>query len=338
MPNVLKPARTFAEQIALMESRGMLIDDMDKATQSLQRLNYYRISGYAYLFRGTDGRYEADTHFEAIIKIMAFDQALRKVLMGALEPIEIYARTQIAYWFSHNHARDGGAYYDVQYFKHRDHHAQFMSNLSKQIARNRHQPFVKHHIQAYDRQMPLWCAVELLSFSTLSKMYSNMLNDDRESIARSMNCDSKHLENWLHCFSVLRNGCAHYARLYGAKLNPPASLDPKTWTTYKEISQRSLFAYVVAMLRLLPEDSWRERLQNQLVDVVHEYESFISLEQIGFPPNWDTLLFDKKLISLTPLGKTEKPCDGGDSGSALLAQTASLAPEVDAATTAARDS
>ena len=33
------------------------------------------------------------------------------------------------------------------------------------------------------------------------------------------------LENHLHCLSVLRNKCAHTARMYNTDFNPPAKLE-----------------------------------------------------------------------------------------------------------------
>jgi abortive infection bacteriophage resistance protein len=37
-----KPAKTFQEQVQLLQSRGMIVDDLQEATFYLQHLNYYR--------------------------------------------------------------------------------------------------------------------------------------------------------------------------------------------------------------------------------------------------------------------------------------------------------
>lgn len=306
MSRILKPALTFDEQLALLDSRNMLIDDYGKAAKCLRRLNYYRISGYSYLFQGANDKFKKNTHFEAIIKIMEFDQEMRRLLMTFLEDIEIYARTQIAYWFSHNHEHDGGAYYDSKNFYRADFHNELIDNLNRQIEKNDRQLFIQHHIESYNGKMPLWCAVEILSFSMLSKMYKNMLDLDRETIANNMNTDESYLKNWLHCFSVLRNYCAHYARLYYVQLSPRVKLDPKTLRNYNDISQNTLFAYIVAMLRILPEDNQREAMQNGLVDIMMKYEEYIALDAIGFPDEWKQMLFDSDLISLKPISPLKR--------------------------------
>lgn len=41
-----KPATTYAEQVALLQERGMVIDDPAAAQFYLQHLNYYRLGAY----------------------------------------------------------------------------------------------------------------------------------------------------------------------------------------------------------------------------------------------------------------------------------------------------
>ncbi|MEG2687281.1 MAG: hypothetical protein RR954_09240 [Christensenellaceae bacterium] len=47
----LKTAKTFDEQLAILESRDMVIDDADAALRALKSMNYYRLTGYAYQFK-----------------------------------------------------------------------------------------------------------------------------------------------------------------------------------------------------------------------------------------------------------------------------------------------
>ena len=41
-----KPAKTFDEQIDLLISRGMLIENREYAAQQLANINYYRLEAY----------------------------------------------------------------------------------------------------------------------------------------------------------------------------------------------------------------------------------------------------------------------------------------------------
>lgn len=308
----LKEAKTFDEQISLLKSRGMIIDDDDYAKAALQHLNYYRFSGYACFFRKPDDRYQDGTRFDNIVKIMEFDSELRRILLAALESIELHMRTQIAYHFSHNHGGDGGAYYDASLFKNPDYHAKLIDDLNHQIEKNRFQPFVKHNLRKYGGRMPLWCATEIMTFSMLSKLYSNMLPEDKKAIADAQNMDMKYLGNWLHCFSLLRNICAHYGRLYNTQPTPAIRLGQRTLKEYTEIDRESWFPCIICILRTLSEED-RKKFQNGLSKLLEKYVAYIELQAIGFPQDWKELIYDPKLIELKPKNPAHKNNKAGTS-------------------------
>lgn len=54
----------------------------------------------------------------------------------------------------------------------------------------------------------LWVVIEVTSFSLLSKMYSNLKDDDQDSIADYYNNNRFFIRNWLYALSTLRNICA----------------------------------------------------------------------------------------------------------------------------------
>lgn len=49
-----KPFRTIDEQIDILRSRGMIIDVIETARKALEKISYYRLSGYSYPFRQYD--------------------------------------------------------------------------------------------------------------------------------------------------------------------------------------------------------------------------------------------------------------------------------------------
>jgi abortive infection bacteriophage resistance protein len=42
----MKPHKTYTEQVQLLESRGIIIDDKEFTEQFLSNVNYYKLSGY----------------------------------------------------------------------------------------------------------------------------------------------------------------------------------------------------------------------------------------------------------------------------------------------------
>lgn len=301
----LKPALTIDEQIDRLIKRGLIISDFVAAGDFLRNTNYYRFSGYSFLFQKPNDQYYKGTTFDQIARLLSFDSDLRRILFSPLEQVEIMCRSAIAHWFSLAHDRNGGAHYNPSLFVNPDFHAEYMESLNHQIERNSNQPFVLHHIQSFGGKMPLWCAVELLSFTTLSKLYSNMLNPDKDLIAANLNTDSNHLTNWLHCFSILRNSCAHYNRLYKNACTPNISLDGPFLRSNPDVKQDTLFAYIVALLRLIPDETSKEHLIDQLVSFSEKYND-IGLDSIGFPDNWTDIFGEKRWITLKPVASEKK--------------------------------
>lgn len=61
----MKPPRSFREQLSLMESRGLTVEDEPSALRRLAESNYYRLRGYWLTFE-EDGRFIPGTTFDDI--------------------------------------------------------------------------------------------------------------------------------------------------------------------------------------------------------------------------------------------------------------------------------
>ena len=79
-------------------------------------------------------------------------------------------------------------------------------------------PVVKHHNDKYGGSLPIWAAVEISTFGTMSKLYKNMLPADQAAIAKQFDLTPTLLNSWLRAFVEVRNICAHYGRLYNKAL------------------------------------------------------------------------------------------------------------------------
>lgn len=65
----VKPALSFEQQVELMRSRGLAVDDVDEAIRWLSETNYYRIRGYWLTFE-RDGRFIQGTTLGVIGQIV----------------------------------------------------------------------------------------------------------------------------------------------------------------------------------------------------------------------------------------------------------------------------
>jgi abortive infection bacteriophage resistance protein len=144
----IKQPVTYDEQIAILESRGCIIQDEHQCKTVLSRINYYRFSAYFLPFKQDNEKYAEGTTFEKIYHIYEFDRQLRNILYDALETIEITLRTRLAYF----HAMEYGAlgYLNPDSFNKQHQNDIFKNNIDREIQNNRKVLFVKHHLDKYE--------------------------------------------------------------------------------------------------------------------------------------------------------------------------------------------
>ena len=226
--------------------------------------------------------------FEKVYRIYQFDESLRDIFRKYIEVAEVYYRTQISYGFSMvkcvNPPYD--QHYDENNFYNKTGYKEVMESFKKEKNYYKDSLIVKHHKLKYSSKMPLWVIVELMSFSNMSKLYSSMYYSEKDAIARMVGVGKDTLENHLHCLSVLRNKCAHAARMYNTDFNPPAKFTSSFLRKHPEIKNNSLFAYTLVLLKRLPDESSKKSLIQTVEAVIDEYRDDIDLNLIGFPENY----------------------------------------------------
>lgn len=249
----LKKPLTFDEQLDKLAAHGMIITDREKAKDILKRVNYYRFTGYALQFRQdpSSSDYIAGTTFETVYHLYKVDEILRDTFRRYIEKAEVYYRTQIAYGFSIAKCTETPyeQHYDENNFYNKKGYREVMENFSREKNYYKDSLIVKHHKMKYSSKMPLWVIVELMSFSNMSKLYSSMYYSEKDAIAHMVGVGRDTLENHLHCLSVLRNKCAHAARMYNTDFNPPAKFTTSFLRKHPEIKNNSLFAYTLVLLK-----------------------------------------------------------------------------------------
>ena len=290
----LKPPLTIEQQIQRFEAHGMHIPNFDKTKRFLSAVNYYRFTGYALEYRKDVhcSDYIPGTDFDTITKIYEFDEGLRHILRKYIEEAEVYYKTQIAYIFSlakctqppHNQHYLPSSYYRTDKFK------ALLRHVAAEELYFQDTAFVKHHIATYENQLPLWVLVEIITFSTLSRLYGCMYKYDQEQIANSSGTSARILKNNLQAMAILRNKCAHGARLYNDAMSLPVAFSPKFLRKHKQLKANSIFAYIVMLSKRLPDNTSRAMLRNNITHLVDDYKDYINLELMGFPDNWQQLL------------------------------------------------
>lgn len=286
----LKKPLTFDEQLDKLIAHGMVISDGEEAKDILKKVNYYRFTGYALQFRKdpSDSDYMEGTTFKTVYHLYTVDEILRDIFRRYIEKAEIYYRTQISYGFSIAKCTDApyDQHYDENNFYNKKGYKEVMETFGREQNYYKDSLIVKHHKLKYSSKMPLWVIVELMSFSNMSKLYSAMYYSEKDAIANMIGVGKDTLENHLHCLSVLRNKCAHAARMYNTEFNPPAKFTKSFLRKHPEIKNNSLFAYTLVLLKRLPDKESKKSLINTVQKVIDKYRTDIDLNLIGFPENY----------------------------------------------------
>ena len=281
----IKEPKTYDEQLAILQSRGIIVLDRDRCKKILSSVNYYRLSAYFLPFKLKNGNYKSGTSFLRAYRIYEFDRKLRNIVFAAIEEIEIFLRARFAYYHAHKYCATG--YLNSQNFSLNHDHEKFRSPIEREIEHNRTTSIVKHHKAVYNGTFPIWAITELLTFGILSKFYADLTASDQKDLARSLyHTSTKNLKSWLRCCTDLRNICAHYGRLYyriftaiPAGLNIPNRQGARLWGA------------VLVLKSLFPDKvKWNTEILPALNALVEEYSADINLYHIAFPDDWSKQL------------------------------------------------
>ena len=283
---IMKKAKTVEEQLQILEKRGLVIENRDRAIEILRNVNYYILTGYLFPFKQGE-KYQNGTSMNLAIKLYHFDNEIRNILMALMVEAEEKLKTRIAYNIAIAHSDDPLIYTDINYFKSANDHSRFMADFQSNVRNNREVPFVKHHIQKYRSQFPIWVAVNLFTLGNLKYLYKNIPSRDRKNISREFNLSPKTLDSWIDTLRILRNKLAHNMRLYRTTFQRTPKLE-KHHTV--RIENNRLFANFVLLKYLLDNSEvWKEAVIN-LDRVLIKYQDSIELSSIGFPKDWKTIL------------------------------------------------
>lgn len=284
----VKKATTFEQQVNLLRKRGLVIENQQSCETFLHAVNYCKFTAYLLPFRTSDDRYKEGTSFAAVSRIYEFDRKLRNLLFSTIEEIEIYLRTQFAYYHAHKYGALG--YMNSDNFNQNHKHENFLMLVDDAINKHRFSEVVKHHRAKYENQFPIWVLVEFFSMGMLSRFYSDMLLEDKKYIAKrifktSYSC----LDSWLRCLTDLRNRCAHYARLYYWQFTAIPKM-PKSYHAIYKNSRRLLNQILVLKFLYADKIRWDATVVPHLQALIEEYRDCIDLSHIGFAEDWEDTL------------------------------------------------
>ncbi|PIQ34792.1 MAG: abortive phage resistance protein [Zetaproteobacteria bacterium CG02_land_8_20_14_3_00_50_9] len=304
-----KPWKSFEEQLAILKGRGLQVDDDAKALNYLERLGYYRLSGYLYPFRGFEiikdengdiatrrvDNFQDCAHFEDAVHLYVWDKKLRMLALDALERIEMSVRVDVAHLLGERdvHAHENSDIFYTDFVtavrkSGKTGHQEWLDSFEKNLNRSKQVEFVKHYLDKYVK-LPVWVSTEIWDFGMLSKLFGGMVRADQDVIAAKYGAaNGAELAGWLRGLTFVRNVSAHHSRLWNANmLEYVRPIRGKTWDKLKPERAFFYFCIMQKLMKIIcPNSTWANRLTTLLEEFPELHCKAVSPYDMGLIDDW----------------------------------------------------
>lgn len=287
-----KQAISIEEQINTLKSRGLIVDDVIQAQKALDIISYFRLADY-WKFMEIDHHthnFKFNSHFSQILDCYYFDKELKSLLFSAIQTIEVAVRTKIikhftptfgAFWIM-----DANFATNVEFFNSN------LEHIHKEVKRSREE-FIKEHFLKYSEPNlpPAWKTLEVISFGTLSKLFSNFKDaTTKHNVAHEFGLNHhKFLKSWLESLVALRNYCAHHSRIWNRKFpfmpQTPRRMTNK-WITDFSFRQESLYPQLCCIAYWLNSIYPANSFAKDIKTLLSNYPT-VPPRLMGFPLKWE---------------------------------------------------
>ena len=304
-----KESLTVEEQLNLLISRNLKVNDFDSAVDILRRVGYYHLSSYMRLFQKDEKHtFYNSVEFADLINLYNFDSELRHITFKAIEKIEIAYKVAISnimckkygsHWFTNKETfkkqTDPKTNQEIDY-------VQICKEIiNKEIKKKDNEyaeTFIANYYSKYCKPElpPFWMVVETFTIGSLNKLYQNINPKDKKEIIEYLGftSDAKFIRfsNWLYALSVIRNICAHHSRLF----NRIFRISPSKHEKIEEFkcADNNRFYYIAMIINYyLITMAQDHSYENDLQMLFNQYRS-IDKTKMGFPAKWSEFRLNKQ--------------------------------------------
>lgn len=301
--------KTLDEQIKILESKGLKINDYEKTKERLFKENYFFVNGYRHLLMSpkNDEKFVKGATFDELYGIFVFDRKLRNIFFKNILIIENNIKSIISYQLSKKYGYREKDYLNPRNFRQESFKISqvndVINKMKRQIRVNSKQHRATMHYISNYGYIPMWVSVKVLSFGIMAELYSILKYDDQREIADNYDLDPSDLTIFLSLLSNYRNLCAHEDILYDHTTQKSIHdnifhkrLFIKKVDDEYVYGKNDLFSIIIIMKYLLSEI--------EFVDLINELEYEIArldgkiesvdtidiLDEIGFPRDWKEIV------------------------------------------------
>ena len=297
--------KSLDEQVDILKSRGLIIDDEYKAREILFRENYFFVSGYRHLFTkdGNKDLFLEGTTFEELYATFIFDRRIRNIFFKNILIVENNIKSIMSYQLSKKYGFREKDYLEVNNFNQDSIKSRqvydVLSKVKRQIRINGNKHTATYHYINNYGYIPLWILVKVLSFGIMSEFYDILKDSDKEEIVKPYGIDAETMKVYLALLSNFRNVCAHEDILYDHRTQKsiPDCIYHEALNIEKVddeyiYGKNDLFSLVIILKTMLSREEFLQMIDEiyNEVNILDENIDVVPLDtilnRIGFPSNW----------------------------------------------------
>lgn len=309
-----KVFKTIDEQIEILENKGLIFKNKEKAKEILLRENYYYLTqDYEEIFldlktnKGGNEKYNEETYFEELFAIYNLDRELRNLIFDYINLVEVHMKSYVSYVFSKRYGYKN--YLKRENFREGTKYDNQIKKLFENIEINRKINFEspdsdERKYFEKNKILPLWVLVKVFTFGNITNFYCLMKKSDKQEVAKLLNIDEYNISQYLRILNIIRNICAHNGILFNIRTVRHLFKDDYIYHEKLKIQKynnryvkgtNDLFSVIIILKRIIDNKSFKKmfiKIENLLNDVREEIDdkSFNNLlNTMGFPENYKLL-------------------------------------------------
>lgn len=287
-----KQAITISQQINVLKHRGLIIDDEVQAESVLDIISYFRLADY-WRFMEADRlthQFKPGSRFDDVVDCYYFDKELKALLFSAIQSIEVAMRAKVIKHFTPQF----GAFWFMQpeFAINENFFTSNLEHIRTEISRSREDYIAEHFLKYSSPDLPpVWKTLEVVSFGTLSKLYSNFRDATaKHLVAREFGLNHhKFLRSWMEMLSVLRNYCAHHARVWNRRFPIKPQMPVRmanAWIANMSFPRESLYPQLCCIAYWLSSIYPNNSFSADIKALFRKY-STVKPHLMGFPKGWE---------------------------------------------------
>lgn len=311
-----KPFKTVSEQIEILESRGITINNLDCARMFLITHNYCSIiNDYGRFFTKSAHVYITGTTLKDINFVYVFDKGIKTILFTHTLEFEKHLKSTVAYYFCKTHSNCTDYLYFKSY-KHKnkkeiDYSLALINNIREVIQYYSSPKVSPNEIKLYHEkynEIPLWIVIQFMYLGDVIKLYHCSDDAIQNDISKTFSNFIQNYQNdkfitvnpgdfYKIMLSIkdIRNCIAHNNRIFNISASRSLPYMPKIHEPQgimRNETKSDLYNILLIFQCLISPEEYENMIlafKNQIEDLkkctgIIDYNTIT--ESLGFPKDW----------------------------------------------------